>query len=66
MREDIITQLMQVQGSDDRSLYEKYSTSDLKRILEDALTVRFAADGSIGTTIVIAGIVLLLIIYVAK
>lgn len=67
-RFDILQQIQNLTGSTNEQMnaFEKYSTSDLKRILNDTLTFRVKTDTSVNTTITFAGIIILLIIYIAK
>lgn len=67
-RFDILQQIQNLTGSTNEQMnaFEKYSTSDLKRILNDMLTFRVKTDPSVNTTIIFAGIIILLIIYIAK
>lgn len=67
-RFDILQQIQSLTGSTNEQMnaFEKYSTSDLKRILNDMLTFRVKTEPSVNTTITFAGIIILLIIYIAK
>lgn len=64
MREDLLDQIERITG-DNRSLYEKYSTSDLKQIVADLLTVRVDTS-NVNMTVMLAGIFVLLAIYLFK
>lgn len=61
LRQDILNEISLATG-EDVSLYEKYSTSDLKKILDDIMVVKVAADSSINGTILLIGIFILLAI----
>ena len=67
-REEIINKLMKLQGrgEESRTLYERYSTSQLKSIMNDLLTFRVATDPTVNNTIIFTGIMILLIIYIAQ
>ena len=67
-REEIINKLMELQGrgEESRTLYERYSTSQLKSIMNDLLTFRVAIDPTVNNTIIFTGIMILLIIYIAQ
>lgn len=59
-RNNLIRQILSLKGeqSDNWDLYEKYSTSDLKRILNDLLTVRVnvGVSNSVMRTVAVAGV----------
>ena len=56
------------EGQENWDLYERYSTSQLKAILDDLLTVKFqvTADGSIIRVAIIAGVFIVLGIVLLK
>ena len=56
------------EGQENWDLYERYSTSQLKAILDDILTVKFqvTADGSIIRVAIIAGVFIVLGIVLLK
>lgn len=67
-RQEILQQIQQyISGSGgDISLYERYSTSDLKKILDDLKRVNVVADTSITNVVILAGAFLILGIIVLK
>lgn len=68
-RTDIITTIINLTGGNqvtDFSLYDKYTTSQLKAILDDIKTVRIKADKSIYRVIILGGIFIILGIAILK
>ena len=53
-------------GNSDMSLFDRYSTSELKRILDDMKKVEVTTGSSVNNSIILAGAFLILAIIVLK
>lgn len=66
-RGEILEQIRNlIGGNSDMSLFERYSTSELKRILDDMKKVEVETGSSVNNSIILAGAFLILAIIVLK
>lgn len=67
-RQEILNQIQQLTGANQSgmSLFDRYKTSELKRILDDMKTVKVGVDRSIINAILLAAILGICMIYLYK
>lgn len=66
-RGEILEQIRNlIGGNSDMSLFERYSTSELKLILDDMKKVEVTTGSSVNQTVILAGAFLILAIIVLK
>lgn len=66
-RGEILEQIRNlIGGNSDMSLFDRYSTSELKRILDDMKKVEVTTGNSVNNSIILAGAFLILAIIVLK
>lgn len=66
-RSEILDQIKGlIGGNSDMSLFERYSTSELKRILDDMKKVEVTTGSSVNQTVILAGAFILLAIVLLK
>lgn len=66
-RGEILEQIRNlIGGNSDMSLFERYSTSELKKILDDMKKVEVTTGSSVNNSIILAGAFLILAIIVLK
>ena len=64
-RQEILSSIKELVGSNsDMSLFDRYSTSELKKILDDMKKVQVVADPSIQQTVILAGCFLILAVVI--
>lgn len=66
-RSEILDQIKGlIGGNSDMSLFERYSTSELKRILDDMKKVEVTTGNSVNQTVILAGAFIILAIVLLK
>lgn len=66
-RWEILEQIRQlIGGNSDMSLFERYSTSELKKILDDMKRVEVTTSSSVNNTVILAGAFIILAIILLK
>ena len=66
-RGEILEQIRNlIGGNSDMSLFERYSTSELKKILDDMKRVEVTTSSSVNNTVILAGAFIILAIIVLK
>ena len=66
-RSEILDQIKSLIGSNsDMSLFERYNTSELKRILDDIKKVEVTTGSSVNQTVILAGAFIILAIVLLK
>lgn len=66
-RGEILEQIRQlIGGNSDMSLFERYSTSELKKILDDMKKVEVTTGSSVNNTVILAGAFIILGIILLK
>ena len=66
-RQEILENIRQlIGGNSDMSLFERYSTSELKKILDDMKKVEVTTGSSVNNTVILAGAFIILGIILLK